>query len=105
MTVADLVIWSPQETLTININADPEFWLNVLTSYVYFFMHLEAPDRSTRTNLSCREKFLQEHICHKCKQVLPKAENMTSNEDASIMCEFSCNCSMWFHWQGGEASK
>ena len=118
MTVADLVIWSPQEILTISINADSEFWSNVLTSCIYFFMHFVAPtmlDRSTRTNISSREKFLQEHICHKCKQVLPKAENMASNEDASVMCECSCNCSMWFHWhctnysgigpQVGEASK
>ena len=90
-TAADLVIWSPQETLTINIDADPECWSNVLTSCIYFFMHFVALailDRSTRTNLSFREKFLQEHI-FKCKQGLPKADNMTSNDEASIMCECS----------------
>jgi hypothetical protein len=102
MEIADLVIWSPQETITISIKADPEFWSNILTNCIYFFRQFLAPamlDKSSRTNISSRERFLLERICHKCKQLLPEAENLATDEDASVMCECSCNCSMWFHWR------
>lgn len=109
LTGAALVVWSPKDFFTFNLDFDVEHYSALLSSALYFVREFLLPkllSDLSRTSANgsattARDQFVRENACNasSCYRLLLSSDNIVSEDDNSVMCECDCQCQKWFHWK------
>ena len=104
--MCDFVIWSPQEMKVIPLSFDLAHWQVLFNSSISFFKKFLAPALlqprdSAVGNIGNIEqaKFVENHVCAICSELLPESDDMDDDTNASVQCDCQCKCLKWFHWR------